>query len=341
MDSYISHVLPSKTVTKGHQKECAWTDQSRSKIETQGKTYSIKQKGRRQYLEESRTKSNMIVPCDVYNYGNGMELIASKHIQYKIDACENKVTYFIEELIREEPSMEQICKALPHHQEDHKAIADLLANGNLVAGRDGGDNQDVRIVFSITIASEDLFNVHTLSHEVQGGPKDSGRAEIIGIMVVIVDLCHVIKWNELPEETQATVYCDNREAIEFSKHKWIGKTQKWSDARNIELTRTIYKDLRIYGRGLKIEHVRGHQDQNVTFEDLPLPAKINVFCNKGCQERLLNKKVVEKGEQPREPMSEAIACLKVDGVPIMREYKRVLGMKTYAEVVAKHLGLQI
>ena len=147
----------------------------------------------------------------------------------------------------------------------------------------------------------------------------------------------MIKWHGLPKETQATVYCDNREAVEFSKNKWIGTTPKLSDARNIELQCTISKALRTYGRGLNIEHVRGHQDQKVTFEDLPLPAKINVLCDKGWQERLMNKQLEEKGEQPREPMSEAISCLKVDGVPITLEYKRVLGMKTYAEVVAKHL----
>ena len=109
------------------------------------------------------------------------------------------MTSFIEELIREEPSLERIFRALPHRQEDHEAIADLLVNGNLVAGSNGGDNQDGRIVFSITIASEDLLDVHTSSHEVQGVPKDSGRAEMMGVMVVIVYLCHVIKWHGLPK----------------------------------------------------------------------------------------------------------------------------------------------
>ena len=80
----------------------------------------------------------------------------------------------MESLIRREPSLKRTFEELPCREEDHKAIADLMAEEYLVAGSDGGDNQNGRVVYSITLASEDLLDVNTSSHEVIGGPKDSG-----------------------------------------------------------------------------------------------------------------------------------------------------------------------
>ena len=108
-----------------------------------------------------------------------------------------------------------------------------------MAGRDGGDNQDGRIVFTLTLASKDLTEIHSSSHEIKGGPKDSGWAEMMGIMITIVYICHIIEWHGLPNTTEVPIYCDNREAVDFSSHQWIGTTPRWADGRNIEIKRTI------------------------------------------------------------------------------------------------------
>ena len=68
--------------------------------------------------------------------------------------------------------------------------------------------------------------------------------------------------------------------------RWIGSTPRWADSRNVELKRTIRDKLRDVGRGIRIEHVHGHQDRRVKFEDLPLPAKLNVLCDKECERRV-------------------------------------------------------
>ena len=109
----------------------------------------------------------------------------------------------------------------------------------LVAGSDGGDDQDGRIVFTLTLESEDLTEIHSSSHEIKGGPKDLGRAEMMGIMITIVYICHIIEWHGLPHTTGVSIYCDNCEAVDFSYHQWIGTTPKWADGRNIEIKRTI------------------------------------------------------------------------------------------------------
>ena len=56
----------------------------------------------------------------------------------------------------------------------------------LIVGRDGGGDQNGRIVFAMVLALDDLLDQHVSGHEAYGLPTDLGRAEIMGIMVVIL-----------------------------------------------------------------------------------------------------------------------------------------------------------
>ena len=175
---------------------------------------------------------------------------------------------------------------MPNKEEHHGAIADLMINEQLVAGSDGGDDQNGHIVCSIILASEDLLDYHISSHEVFGEPKDSGRAEMMGVMAIVVYLCHIIKWYELPEDTSVTLYSDSAETVKFVNRLWIGATPKWADERNIEMKRTIKRLMQTIGKGIRLEHTHGHQDKQEEFENLPLPAKLNVMCDRECKQKL-------------------------------------------------------
>ena len=152
-------------------------------------------------LEEGSTGSINIIPCDVHECVNRTELIAYKETGSEITMSDEAEGTFIEELIKREPSLGQIFQELPHADEDHQALAELIIDDKLVAGSDGGDNQDDRIVFTVTLASEELTDIHTSSHKIRGGSKDSGRAEMMGIMVIIIYLSHVIEWHGLPQNS--------------------------------------------------------------------------------------------------------------------------------------------
>ena len=103
-----------------------------------------------------------------------------------------------------------------------------MIEGSLVAGSDGGDDHNGRIVFSVVLAAEDLTEVHTSSSEAHGSPKDSGRAELTGLTVAIIYICHLIKWYGLNDGESTIIDCDNQEAV-----------KKWADLRNVELKLTL------------------------------------------------------------------------------------------------------
>ena len=171
----------------------------------------------------------------MYEKGAGAYLIPGTLPTINEEEPEAREQGFLEALIKTEPTYECIFRKLPHRYTDQTAIADLMIQGNLVAGSDGGDDQNGRLVMSVAFSSDDLLESHVSGHEVYGHPKDSGRAETLGLSVAILYLCHLRKWHEIPKTKTVTIYCDNEEAVKFSNNLWTGTTPKWADSRNIEI----------------------------------------------------------------------------------------------------------
>ena len=182
---------------------------------------------------------------------------------------EQKDETFISTLIASEPSLEYVFRGLPHTEAESGTIVDLMIQEKLVVASDGGDNQDGRIVCAIALASEDMLDYHISSHEVYGEPKDSGRAEMMGVTAAVVYLCQLIKWHGLPVDTRVNIYCDNEETVDFANKKWIGETPKWADGRNIELKRTIRDQLNAYGREIKVVYVSGTKTMKRNLKNSP------------------------------------------------------------------------
>ena len=108
------------------------------------------------------------------------------------------------------------------------------------------------------VAADDLTEIHVSSNDARGYPKDSGRAEITGLAVTLIYICHLLEWYNIDTDTAIPIYCDNLEAVAFANKGWIGPTLKWADARNVEMKMTIKKYLDKHGQQLRIEHVAGH-----------------------------------------------------------------------------------
>ena len=207
-----------------------------------------------------------------------------------------------------------------------------MIQGNLVAGSDSGDDQNGRLVISVAFSSDDLLESHVSGHEVYGHPNDSGRVETIGLLVVILYLCCLRKWHDIPKTKTVTIFCDNEEAVKFSKNIWTGTMPKWVDSRNIEIKRTIKEAMVEAGQSLRIEHVHGHQDEKTPASEISLPARINIMCDRECARQLSKRPRVQAPEGKREMLQETQSCIAIDGSPVtgtIREalVKKVTGQK--------------
>lgn len=95
-----------------------------------------------------------------------------------------------------------------------------------------------------------------------------------------------MEWYEILLETSVTLYCYNKEAVDYTNRRWIGRTPKWADMQIVELKQLIADLMRDHSKNIRVEHVDGHQDKKSTFEELPLSAQVNVLCDRECTKQL-------------------------------------------------------
>ena len=337
---YINQEFPIEPRKSSHQIRQSWRTVDGSQIETAGRTYRTESALRYRKLAPADSTSFKGVPCDVFKKGGELYLMPGIYPSIPEDGQATTELGFLDTLIEEEPSYGYIFRKLPHRHEEQGTIADLMIQGVLVAGTDGGDNQDGRLVMAITLASEDLTEVHVSGHEVYGNPRDSGRAEIVGLSAAILYLNHLRKWHNIPSDVTVPIYCDNAEAVQFANSPWTGTTPKWSDSRNIEVKRTMKRALTEAGSGLRVEHVHGHQDSTTPQGELSLPAQVNIICDDGCSRQMLKDPEKSAPDEVRGMMKETGACLAIEGTPVTGAIKDALLRAKYRPVVAKHLRMR-
>ena len=116
--------------------------------------------------------------------------------------------------------------------------------------------------FAVMITSDDMTNTHISVHEVYGFPKESGRAETLRVVKPIHYIVQLTAYYDMTSKEKIKVYCYNMESICFAKEKWIQRTLKWADERNIDL-KMITKDLlNRHGHMFLVEHITSHQEKS-------------------------------------------------------------------------------
>ena len=108
----------------------------------------------------------------------------------------------------------------------------------------------------------------------------------MGVIVTVLYIFHLMEWFDTTPEVCTMIYCDNQEAVSFTNHRWLGSTPKWADTRNIDLKQILSHQLKKWDKCIRIEHVKGHQDKGVEYKALPLPAKLNVICDRECTKKI-------------------------------------------------------
>lgn len=142
-------------------------------------------------------------------------------------------------------------------------------------------------VFSFLFESKDFPGIHVSSHEALGYSKDSSCAKLIGMNVTVLYTYHLMEWYGTFLEPTVTIYCDNKEAVDYVNKRWMGCTPKRVDVRNAELKRLPVALIRDHRKSIRIEHVDGHQDKKKNFDDLPLSEQVNVLCEREYIKRLM------------------------------------------------------
>ena len=75
------------------------------------------------------------------------------------------------------------------------------------------------------------------------------------------------------------LHSDSLEAVNFAKDPYVGSTPSWADKRNIDLKLRLREVMSMTSVNFSFLHVKAHQDDELSYEDLTFPAKLNFHCD--------------------------------------------------------------
>ena len=327
-----------------HQKHEALIDEARTQVTFGGRKWRVHPSTRYPRLEvidngkeEERNDRTQI--CDVWGEKGQYRLLASKKLE-PTDTLRDTPVSMIQKLEERDPAFREVFYLLPQTPEEQEEICRIAKRGELVLGSDGSADHTERATCSLVIASRDLTYVHRTAHRVTGLPLDSGRAELYGLLSLLIYVSEILETFQVDLEKPIPYYCDNMEAINFSRNTYLGGTPKWADERNIDLKRRLKALLEESGDYYLIEHVKSHQDEGKELEDLTLPQQINRICDEECG--LLLNEMRASGEKSRRTgvLQTNTAMLMVEDKVVTGSIKEELERKKYFPLICQHLGME-
>ena len=176
----------------------------------------------------------------------------------------------------QEEGCQKRVAGLPVNEEEAREIAEYMRTGVLVAASDGL-TWGSRNAFGLCLGVSPEPRLWGTANEVEGHPVASDRSELAGILALVEYLSIVAEWAGV--DPNLKIYSDNMYSVDFAKNPRMGKTPQWSDRRNFDLKLELARRLKSTRLKIEFEHVRGHQDKEKTYEELPFEAKMNFHCD--------------------------------------------------------------
>ncbi len=167
-----------------------------------------------------------------------------------------------------------------HVRGSFKAICQAIVNGTALCVSDGSyvEHEDNIATAAWTICTPDN------QHRLQGlilvpgldKQKDAYRAELAGIVGILEILLQIQRQilGEINPTTAAHIYCDGKSVLD--KLRWLTVATCSTRLHHCDLLSYAAKLKEAIDITLTFTHVKGHQDDNISCEDLPLPAQLNV-----------------------------------------------------------------
>jgi len=155
----------------------------------------------------------------------------------------------------------------------------------------------------------------------------SGRSEAFGVYTALRFLSNYISHfpNTYHKAPVIMMYCDNQGVID--------RIHKLPPTRPLQPRQTTEDDYDVYAAirstlsdlapiQVQLRHVKGHQDQHPRPSRLPLPAILNIECDKRASEYLITARRMKP--QPNLPIPQSYPLLKIAGQIIVRNIQSSL-----------------
>jgi len=156
-----------------------------------------------------------------------------------------------------------------------------------VAASDGSAHAGIKASFAYCLANSRSGKIIYASHGptlVDPEYASSDRSELLGILGVVTKLHEIEdgikdRINKKKKKPSVTLYTDSSSSISVLKNKFRPSTKNVMKS-NLDVILEIQEERKKLKSSLHLVHVKAHQDNEIRYEDLPLPARLNVDMDK-------------------------------------------------------------
>ena len=130
--------------------------------------------------------------------------------------------------------------------------------------------------FDVCLSSGDMTTMHLSPYEVIGVPNDSGRAELLALLVLVKYASELFSGMA---DVHLDLHSNSLEAVNFAKDPYVWRTPSLANKRNINLKLRLREVMSMTSVNFSFLHVKAHHDDELSYEDLTFPAKLNFHCD--------------------------------------------------------------
>jgi len=167
-----------------------------------------------------------------------------------------------------------------------RKLSQYLRRRKLVAALDGSAHTGTKASFAYYLANSTSGKLIYATHGptlVDPEHASSDRSELLGILGVVTKLNEIevgIKYKKIKKKSSSvTLYTDSSSSILVLQNKFRPSTKNVMKC-NMDVILEIQEEQKKLKSSLRLVHVKAHPDDDMMYEDLPLPAKLNVDMEK-------------------------------------------------------------
>jgi len=211
--------------------------------------------------------------------------------------------------------------------ESHLACCLINQSARIKIVSDASLNARKRGAFHWIIATSQTELWHG-SGTIPGIQRDnhSGRAEGFGLLAAMTFLeKYMIATQTIPPTNSKPIdgYCDNLGVIQQIAYLQDRRIPNPNDtvANDYDLAKEIFATIQRIPIPIEMHHVKGHQDDKQTIDELSHEAKLNIICDEKAREALQN---YPENISPHPTLPASYPHLKIKKQTIVRQYKEYM-----------------
>ena len=254
------------------------------------------------------------LPVEVFDFIEYVKIRSG--IPVKADEAFTSTTTFEDHVQRLPDRLQRIIGRVSYSEDDLEEMAEKIQKGRIIFVSDGSmaSGRGTSGYKIVDPSDPDFYIMGSAPCDSHPDCIQSFRAELSGILGEVILSGEILRHLQKTERTAPiTTYCDNTSALQVLEEEETKPGIRCKLGPDYDIITELRANIAACNLHLKPRHVKGHQDRDKSYEELPFEAQMNCDCDEaaGAHMRCPPEGLEPQPTAPFFPSSKA--GLRIDG----------------------------